>query len=59
MHHTSFREGMVPQMNVRLKMGFAGRLQYMREFSVEVQFCLAHLIREVKFLIGLPHERTR
>ncbi len=31
----------------------------MREFGVEVQFCLAHLIREVKFLKELPHQRTR
>jgi transposase len=38
---------------------FSAYRKYMREFSVEVQFCLAHLIREVKFLIGLPHERTR
>jgi len=38
---------------------FSAYRKYMREFSVEVQFCLAHLIREVKYLIGLPHERTR
>jgi len=38
---------------------FSAYRKYMRQFSVEVQFCLAHLIREVKFLIGLPHERTR
>jgi len=38
---------------------FSAYRKYMREFSVEVQFCLAHLIREVKFLIGLPHKRTR
>ena len=38
---------------------FSAYRKYMREFSVEVQFCLAHLIREVKFLIGLPDERTR
>lgn len=38
---------------------FSAYRKYMREFSVEVQFCLAHLIREVKFLIGLPNQRTR
>jgi len=38
---------------------FSAYRKYMRKFSVELQFCLAHLIREVKFLIGLPHERTR
>jgi hypothetical protein len=31
----------------------------MREFDVRVQFCLAHLIREVKFLTTLPDEPTR
>ena len=38
---------------------FSAYRKYMREFGVELQFCLAHLIRDVKFLIGLPHERTR
>jgi hypothetical protein len=38
---------------------FSAYRKYMRKFSVEVQFCLAHLIREVKFLKGLPHQRTR
>jgi transposase len=31
----------------------------MRECDVRVQFCLAHLIREVKFLCTLPDEATR
>jgi transposase len=38
---------------------FSAYRKFMREFSVEVQFCLAHLIREVKFLIGLPDQLTR
>ena len=38
---------------------FSAYRKYMREFSVEVQFCLAHLIRDVKFLIGLPDKLTR
>ena len=38
---------------------FSAYRKYMREFSVEVQFCLAHLIREVKFIIGLPGKRTQ
>jgi transposase len=38
---------------------FSAYRKYMREFSVEVQFCLAHLIRDVKFLSGLPDRRTR
>jgi transposase len=28
--------------------------RYMREFGVVLQFCLAHLIRDVKFLLTLP-----
>ena len=31
----------------------------MRECSIQVQFCLAHLIRAVKFLTTLPDERDR
>jgi transposase len=32
---------------------------YMKECSVRVQFCLAHLIRDVKFLTTLPDARDR
>ena len=32
---------------------------YMRKFNVSVQFCLAHLIRDVKFLTTLPDARDR
>jgi transposase len=34
--------------------------RYLREFGVLVQFCLAHLIRDVKFLMTLPcqHEQA-
>jgi transposase len=32
---------------------------YMRKFHVSVQFCLAHLIRDVKFLTTLPDARDR
>ena len=32
---------------------------YMRKFDVSVQFCLAHLIRDVKFLTTLPDARDR
>ena len=31
----------------------------MREFNVVVQFCLAHLIRDVKYLTTLPEARDR
>jgi hypothetical protein len=30
----------------------------MREFDVTLQFCLAHLIRDVKFLMTLPGNLT-
>jgi transposase len=38
---------------------FSAYRRYMRECSVRVQFCLAHLIRDVKFLTTLPDERDR
>ncbi len=38
---------------------FSAYRKYMRTFGVELQFCLAHLIRDVKFLIDLPDQRTR
>jgi len=38
---------------------FSAYRRYMRECNVRVQFCLAHLIREVKFLCTLPDEATR
>jgi transposase len=33
---------------------FSAYRKYMREFGVRVQFCMAHLIRDVKFLLTLP-----
>jgi len=38
---------------------FSAYRRYMRGCDVRVQFCLAHLIREVKFLCTLPDEPTR
>ncbi len=38
---------------------FAAYRKYMADCSIVVQFCLAHLIREVKFLLTLPEEATR
>lgn len=38
---------------------FSAYRRYMRECGVMVQFCLAHLIRDVKFLTTLPDERDR
>ena len=36
---------------------FSAYRKYMREFDVLVQFCMAHLIRDVKFLLTLPGAR--
>jgi transposase len=38
---------------------FSAYRKYMRECGVEVQFCLAHLIRDVKHLLELPQAKTR
>ena len=38
---------------------FSAYRKYMREFDVRVQFCLAHLIRDVKFLLTLPAREDR
>ena len=38
---------------------FSAYRRYMRECGVRLQFCLAHLIRDVKFLTTLPDERDR
>ena len=37
---------------------FSAYRKYMGEFDVAVQFCLAHLIRDVKFLTTLPDQVT-
>jgi transposase len=38
---------------------FSAYRRYRREFDVTVQFCLAHLIRDVKFLTTLPDAQER
>lgn len=38
---------------------FSAYRRYMREMNVEVQFCLAHLIRDVKFLTTLPNAEEK
>ncbi len=38
---------------------FSAYRRYLREFDVSLQFCLAHLIRDVKFLTTLPDPRDR
>ncbi len=38
---------------------FSAYHKYMRDFNITVQFCIAHLIREIKYLSGLPDAETR
>lgn len=38
---------------------FSAYRKYMKDFGIAVQFCLAHVIREVKFLLTLPDRATR
>jgi transposase len=38
---------------------FSAYRKYMSDFRIAVQFCLAHLIRDVKFLVSLPDAATR
>jgi transposase len=38
---------------------FSAYRRYHRQFGAELQFCLAHLIRDVKFLTTLPDRRDR
>jgi len=38
---------------------FSAYQKYMKDFDVAVQFCLAHLIRDVKFLLTLTDKVTR
>lgn len=38
---------------------FSAYRKYMKDFDIAVQFCLAHLIRDVKFLCGHPDSETK
>jgi transposase len=38
---------------------FSAYRKYMKDFNVVVQFCLAHFIRDVKFLVDHPNQRNR
>ncbi len=38
---------------------FSAYRKYMNDFNVLVQFCIAHLIRDIKFLTALPDEQTQ
>ena len=38
---------------------FSSYRKYMKDFNIIVQFCLAHLIRDIRFLINFPDVETR
>lgn len=38
---------------------FSAYRKFMKEFNVVVQFCLAHLIRDIKYLAGLKDKATK
>ena len=38
---------------------FSAYRKYMSDFNVLIQFCLAHLIRDVKFLVNHPNMKNR
>lgn len=38
---------------------FSAYRKYMKDFDVSIQFCIAHLIRNIKFLAGLPDAETK
>lgn len=38
---------------------FSAYRKYMRDFGITLQFCLAHLIRDVKFLVKHPNKKNQ
>jgi len=38
---------------------FSAYKKYMKDFNVSIQFCIAHLIRNIRFLTTLPDEETK
>ncbi len=38
---------------------FSAYRKYMKDFNVSIQFCIAHLIRDIRFLTTLPDEETK
>ena len=38
---------------------FSAYRKYMKDFNVTMQFCIAHLIRDIRFLRTLPDEETK
>jgi transposase len=38
---------------------FSAYRKYMKDFNITMQFCIAHLIRDIRFLTTLPDEQTK
>lgn len=38
---------------------FSAYRKYMKDFNITVQFCIAHLIRDIKYLTSLPDKETK
>jgi hypothetical protein len=38
---------------------FSAYRKYMKNFNITIQFCIAHLIRDIKFLTSLPDKETK
>jgi len=38
---------------------FSAYRKYMKDFNVTIQFCIAHLIRDIRFLTTLPDKQTK
>jgi len=38
---------------------FSAYRKYMKDFNITIQFCLAHLIRDIKFLTTLPNKKEK
>lgn len=38
---------------------FSAYRKYMKDFNVTLQFCIAHIIRDIRFLISHPDEQTK
>jgi transposase len=38
---------------------FSAYRKYIKDFNIVVQFCIAHLIRDIRFLISLPDKETK
>ena len=38
---------------------FSAYRKYMKDFNVSIQFCIAHLIRDIRFLMSLPDPETK